>query len=76
MSAMIGYRESGGTKEGFSILRGGFLVMEMERSKQPSLPIGPGGPGKKHKIISGKIQVLGLVGPSYYFCILHLEKSF
>lgn len=47
MSAMIGYRESGGTKEGFSILRGGFLVMEMERSKQPSLPIGPGGPVEK-----------------------------
>ena len=44
---MIGYRESGGTKEGFSILPGGFLVMEMERPKQLSLPIGPGGPVEK-----------------------------
>lgn len=62
MGAIIGQRLSGGTKEEFSILPGGFLVIELRKLKPPCPFLVPDGSAKKEqKTMSGKIQILGLL---------------
>lgn len=46
MGAIIGQRSSGGTKEEFSILPGGFLVIEIRKPKLPCPSMVPGGSAK------------------------------
>lgn len=73
MGASIGRRWSVGTKEEFSILPGGFLLTELGKPKYHVLPRGLGDQQEAPQTMSGKIQILGLVGPrQYYFFTLEL----